>query len=445
MSRFSSAPPAAPAKRQLDRLLESRTRGTRLGAFFGELVSNSGHFLALKSLATIAAYGWGAFLSDPADYLLVAAMLLQAAYLSRSRAHRFWGNLVGVALYTAIDVPLDGWEFFSEPSHWIFWAVSLAIALLQGLRCHWWPGAKPWLVPLESIVRALTVVALYASLGLSDGRQLLEGDRWRAYLASAGHGFLASSLLLVGLMLGLQSLQIDRQRQQLQTTAKTLQTLAEWGMGRYAVAAAMTDPDALAFHRCDRAIAFMDIRGFTRWCEQTDPARVAAILNDYYRQVEPAAASQQPLRIAFTADEVMAIYASPGQALRAAIAMQAAARQVLDPWGLGAGCGLHGGSVIEGLFGSNDVRTYTAIGDAVNAAKRLESATPGGEITVSDALYRRAIAEGTVLPEGFALEPRSPVAAKGKSQPIAAWWLVAIAAAEGDRAASPQENRAASP
>lgn len=412
--------PKPGSKQRVDSFLSRQLHGTRLGCFVQEFLSNSGHFWVLKSLATVAAYGWSAFLKDPADYLLTAAILLQTAYLSRPRANRFWGNLVGVSIYTLVDWPLDGDSFFADPTHWVLWGFSLAIALLQSAR-H---SSHRWLqilaLPLESMARVLMLVGLYAAISMPPGSSRSE---WIAFFMTPGHCFLLMSLGGVGLLLGLQSLQLQGQQHQLSRTTKTLQSLAEWGMGSHAVAAAMLDPTALAFHRRDRSMIFLDIRGFTQWCEATDPDQVATVLNRYYQQVEPAAAAYQPLRITFTADEVMAIYAHPTDAIAAAIAMQTAAQQALAPDGIGAGCAVHYGTVIEGLFGSDDVRTYTAIGDAVNVAKRLEGATPAGEISVSGAICDRLQQLGATLPPGYALHPRSPIIAKGKTTPIPIWQL----------------------
>ena len=152
------------------------------------------------------------------------------------------------------------------------------------------------------------------------------------------------------------------------------------------------------------------------WCEQTSPQTVAQVLNDYYQQIEPIVVHCNPLRITFTADEIMAIYATPQQALAAAQGMQQVATGLLSPYNLGAGCGIHYGTVVEGLFGGDDVRTYTVIGDVVNTAKRLESATAAGEITISDVLYQRLGGEVQVQ------EPRI-LTLKGKAEPLKSWVL----------------------
>ncbi|GAB4357094.1 MAG: hypothetical protein Fur0042_26460 [Cyanophyceae cyanobacterium] len=236
------------------------------------------------------------------------------------------------------------------------------------------------------------------------------------FFTGSSHGFLFSALVFLGALMGLQSLQMAKQQEKTEETAATLRDLAQWGMGDHVVTSAIANPDALRFQRVERAIIFMDIRGFTAWCEAAPPERVAQILNLYYQRVEPAAADHGPLRVAFTADEVMGIYPTLGAALGAAVAMVQAAQDVLASEGLGAGCGLHYGPVVEGLFGGEGVRTYTAIGDTVNTAKRIEGATPAHELYLSDAAYRQ-------MPLALRgdCQPLPPIQAKGKRLPVDLW------------------------
>ncbi|MDF0554884.1 adenylate/guanylate cyclase domain-containing protein [Kamptonema sp. UHCC 0994] len=396
---------------------KNQLKGNRTSAFLTEILSNSGHFFILKSLSSLIFADWFKFITDPAIYVLVVGMLVQAWYLSKSNCNRFWGNLINVSIYTLIDVPLDGLDFFQDPSHAVFWLFSLMIATLQGLRFLWVKSVDYWLIPLESLVRALMVVAFYVVVGIKSQSLMINPELIVTFSRTAMHGFLTWSMVFIGLLLGLQSQQVAKQQQQLQATAQLLGNMAEWGMGSHVVETALNNPEALAFQACDRTILFMDIRGFTSWCEKTSPARVATILNEYYRCVEPLAAQFQPLRITFTGDEIMVIYATPQQGIAAAKSMNKAVFKLLEIYGIGAGCGVHCGSVIEGLFGGEDVRTYTVIGDAVNTAKRLESATPGGAITISDAVYQ-------AMSQHLQVEPCEPIVAKGKTAALIAWRLI---------------------
>lgn len=398
-------------------VIETRINGNSYSAFFKELFGNSGHFLILKTLADLIRLGWLYFLTDPTEYLLILAMLLQTWYLSRAHANRFWGNLIGVTTYTIVDLPVDRLGFFKEPIHIVFWIFSLIIATLQGLRYHWVKKSEAlWTIPLESLTRTTMVVALYVVIGIYQNGKPVTLESILQYTSTSSHYFLSWSMIFCGLLLGFQALQITTQQKQLRETAQLLRNLAEWGMGSYAVMAAVNNPEILSFHKCERAIVFMDIRGFTTWCERNSPETVATILNDYYRSVEPVAAQYNPLRINLTADEIMAIYATPHQAISAALAMRQAALKTLTPYQIGAGCAVHYGTVIEGLFGSEGVRTYTVIGDVVNTAKRLESVTPAGEITISDVVYQ-------VMNFQLNVEPCAPIVVKGKTEAIAVWRL----------------------
>lgn len=397
--------------------LETQLQGSRASAFASELIANSGHFLLLNALSEVSLMGWLDYLTYPGHYIIVVAMLVQASYLSREKAHRFWGNFIGPGMYTLVDFPLEGWDFFQEPNHWVLWSFAGAIAVLQGLRFHWLSGAFRWIVPLESLVRMGMFIALYVVLNLKSDDLPLQWQNVVSVTQVAHHQFLIEALLLMGLLVGIQTLQVMVQRHQLHNTALVLRNLARWGLGAYAVNAAVSDPHQLRFQRRNRTFVFMDVRGFTRWCERTSPDEVVATLNQYYQEVEPAATKFEPLRVSLTADEVMAIYATAEQGVNGAIAMQDAARRVLSPLGLGAGCAVHCGIAIEGLFGGEDARTYTAIGDVVNTAKRLESATPAGEITVSAAVRQ-------ALGDRLRVKSRSPVAAKGKTEPLIAWQLL---------------------
>ncbi len=390
----------------------------RLSAFMGEFLGNSGHFLVLKTLSDIAIYGWQNFFHDPTDYLLIVAMLIQTAYLSRPNAFPLLGNLIGVTIYTLVDLPVDGSEFFQEPSHVVFWLFSLAIAGLQFARDRWQNALERWIIPLESVVRMLMVLAFYSVVRSGENAgDLIDTQMIDWFTNKNTQGFLTSSLILIGLLLGFQRLQIVMQQQELKKTSELLRNLAEWGMGTHVVETLVNNPQGLKFQRCDRSVLFMDIRGFTTWCEQSQPDIVANVLNNYYQKTELAAYNFHPLRLTFTADEVMAIYATPEQAIAAAKAMQKAAKEALSPYQLGAGCAIHCGEVVEGLFGGEDVRTYTVIGDVVNTAKRLESVTLAGEITVSDIVYQR-------LNQQLKVTHCRTHKLKGKNTDIKSWVLV---------------------
>lgn len=137
------------------------------------------------------------------------------------------------------------------------------------------------------------------------------------------------------------------------------------------------------------SVMFSDIRGFTALSEVTAPETVVAMLNGYFsRQVEVIFAHGGTLD-KFMGDAIMAFWgapvATPDHAIRAveaALAMSAALDEFRGQLGeLGAGLeigiGIHSGSAVVGLIGSADRLDYTAIGDTVNLASRVEGLTKG--------------------------------------------------------------------
>jgi adenylate cyclase len=109
----------------------------------------------------------------------------------------------------------------------------------------------------------------------------------------------------------------------------------------------------------------------------------------------------------------------PGLVIDVAVRLQQVLPSTLGPRGLAVGIGIHTGTVIEGLMGSAATRKYDLIGDAVNTAKRLESAALSGEIVVSRETHQRST---TLIPDGTL----DSVVAKGKRDPLPVYRITAV-------------------
>jgi class 3 adenylate cyclase len=177
--------------------------------------------------------------------------------------------------------------------------------------------------------------------------------------------------------------------------------------GRYAsdyvLNALLENPDTTELAGAERevTILFADIRGFTRLSEGMKARDVVALLNDVFQLVSERILAAGGTIDKFIGDSVMACFGAPMpcedhavQAVNAAVEIVRGVKErnrKLGDEGLlvGVGVGIHSGNVVVGNIGSDRRTDFTAIGDAVNVAARLEKLARPGEILVSEVVHRR--------------------------------------------------------
>lgn len=392
--------------------LDARIAGSFRNRYEQELFRNSGQFPIANLLLELLLEG-PAVLLAPDVYTLIGAMLLQAWVLTRwentPAPRRFLGNLVGPAAYTAVEACFEGAQFFAKPNHVAYWVFAAVIGALQAARSRSGSGALTGaLVVVENVVRAAILFVMYAIFEL-----LVDGTRFSAavFFADRAHLFIGLATLILGISVGLAALSEFGYLALLRETSTQLQRYSEWLLGKDLLERVIANPAALTLVRRERAVLFMDIRGFTAWSERCPPETVVQALNGYYEAAEPVVWRHGAIKLKFSADEVLAVFAEPVQAAACARELRQHTRQALSPWGLAAGIGLHWGAVVEGLLGSSGIKGYDVIGDTVNTAKRIESAAAGGEVLVSEAV-RAALEPGARVGELRAL------VVKGKEAPL---------------------------
>lgn len=397
--------------------LEARITGSLGHRFAQELFRNSGQFPIANLLLELLIEGPKIFFA-PDLYVLIAAALVQARVIAgweHARSPRpFTGNLVGPACYTVVESILEGSAFFDAPNHVAYWCFALAIGALQWARFRSRQGARVGvLLVAESVVRASILFVVYTIFeALSDKAPF----SFAAFFADPAHVFIGLATLLLGLSAGLESLSARNYLDLLRETSGQLRRYSEWLLGEDLLERVIEDPAALSLARRERTVMFMDIRGFTAWSERCPPETVVQALNEYYAAAEPVLRRHGVIKLKFSADEVLGVYADPGQAVACAMELRTQTGAVLSRWRLAAGIGIHAGPVVEGLLGSSGMKGYDVIGDTVNTAKRIEGAAAGGEALVSEAVVR---ALGPKLSPG----QRREVIAKGKEVPISVYVL----------------------
>lgn len=161
---------------------------------------------------------------------------------------------------------------------------------------------------------------------------------------------------------------------------------------------------------CDIAVLFVDIRGFTTMSERLDPEKVVYILNRYLTMTSGCVEKHRGTLDKFVGDAMMAFWGAPIpqedavlNAVRTAADIVKGARvvslELKDEIGeeLRVGVGVHYGPAVVGNMGAERHMDYTAIGDTVNTAARLEANAPSGTVyisrSVADALGDRIVYE----------------------------------------------------
>ncbi len=177
----------------------------------------------------------------------------------------------------------------------------------------------------------------------------------------------------------------------------------------------------LGGNRQELTIFFADIRGFTSFSEKLDPEKLVVILNEYLALAASAVLQHEGTLDKFMGDAVMAIFNAPMsqpdhalRAVKAALDMRRAIaehHQKTEGPQLHFGVGINTGEAVAGNIGTEQpVRqmNFTAIGDAVNYAKRLQESAGGGQIILSESTYQQ-------VKDLVEVMPLEPMQVKGRS------------------------------
>ncbi len=192
------------------------------------------------------------------------------------------------------------------------------------------------------------------------------------------------------------------------------------------------DPDSLHLggRRAEITTLFADIRGFTSFSETNSPEILMRVLNLYLAAAADAVLHEEGTVEKFQGDAIIAWFNAPIpqsdhtlRAIRAALGIRQAVRELhgrLPPqFRLSFGMGIHYGEALLGLVGTERRLDYTAVGDSVNTAERLEEAAGAGQILVS-----RAVADR--VRDLVDLRPVPTLLVAGKRQPVEVFELVGL-------------------
>lgn len=287
---------------------------------------------------------------------------------------------------------------------WPLWAVVLSLGLLSACGGGL---AMALRVPSASLVLAAAFV-VWTGVGVWSAAY-----DWMAPLTGGmGSGIVA---FLVGL--GMRNLVIDRERR------RSVLALSRYLDAR--VARDLLDSDQapkLGGEIREITIWFSDIAGFSTVAERLDPAALVQRLNYHFTIIGAVIQEEGGIIDKYVGDAVVAMFGAPvpqsdhaARAVRAALKVQQIlAAEAGDPDSFKIRIGLNTGACVVGNIGSEGRFDYTAIGDAVNVAARLEAANKeyGTAILASNATVQAA-------GPGFKFREIGPIQVKGRVEPVA--------------------------
>ncbi len=186
----------------------------------------------------------------------------------------------------------------------------------------------------------------------------------------------------------------------------------------------------------DIAVLFVDIRGFTTMSEALEPERVVEILNEYLSLTTKSVFDNLGTLDKFVGDATMAVFNSPFdlpdyeyKAVCAALDIvkggEALEKVLFERYGrsVGFGVGVNCGPAVVGNVGCDFRMDFTAIGDTVNTAARLEANAKKGQVLISDVLYER-------LKDRILVNEIGVIPLKGKSNGVVVYEVTGLADAE---------------
>ena len=155
----------------------------------------------------------------------------------------------------------------------------------------------------------------------------------------------------------------------------------------------------LSGERRQITILFADIRSFSSYSQRSDPEKVVQVINQYFALALAAVDRHEGIIDKYLGDAVMVHFNTPlrpvsAHAWRAVLAawdfkqsIEAYLQRVPNEDRLSVGIGINTGEPVVGNVGAENRMEYTAIGDAVNLAKRLQESAKGGQILLSHSTY----------------------------------------------------------
>jgi adenylate cyclase len=209
-----------------------------------------------------------------------------------------------------------------------------------------------------------------------------------------------------------------------------LETLFRNYLSPDVAAALLADPTqaALGGTLVEVTALFADLRGFTTFSERVQPDEIVTMLNHYHAVAVPAVLDNGGTVVQFVGDALLALFNAPARqpdhvlrAVRAALGLQEAVERLAadKPDWPRFRVGANTGPAVVGNIGSEELRGFNAMGDAVNVAARLQSLAEPGQVVIGDTTRR-------LLGAAAITSPLGELSLKGKTERVRAYIVTGL-------------------
>jgi len=386
--------------------------------FGNELLLNSGQYALFYILMNFSASGLNYF-HNFGHTALLFILIIQTSVLvlfGGTPGRRFFFSLIAPAVYSLIELR-EGLVFVLNMGHMFFWFSSIVTGFLQAAILSASENRSKQVLEfvLTGVNVAIFMIVYFyfdAQLALQDqvaagtlttakmNAQLELSQFWPAFvtfLEDPAHLYVLSGGAVLALTLGIGRVKI------LQLSARITELFGQYVDKSVRDRILSRSSEAISEFR-EVAVLFSDIRNFTSISEHEPPRQITSMLNEYFSWWDHEVRTHGGIIDKYIGDAVMVVFGLQNQhnscesAVNCALAMNHSFRDLQDSLqaaGLpvigGFGVGINFGEVIVGDIGSRERRNFTVIGDAVNVASRLESATKqlGSNLVISQTTFDR--------------------------------------------------------
>ncbi len=370
-----------------------------IAAFLNELLLYSGQYALFYVLMNFSADGWDYF-TNLGHSLLLLILIGQTIFLvgfGGKPLLRFLGSMIAPFCYTLIELR-EGMDFVLNSGHMFFWIFSSVTGVLQAWSISTKSQSAKRVV--EFIITAVNVsiflfVYYYFDLRLAyesrlSAKEITEevfrnylritrtADGLRVFLQDPAHVYVILGGAVLGITLGVGRVKILMLKDRINAL-----------FGTYVdkdIRDRIIGENRGRSEKREICVLFSDIRDFTPLSETHSAAEITGMLNLYFTQWDKLVVKHGGVIDKFVGDAIMVLFGlkNRADACQSAVAcatemidnldtVKALLRQKQLPVIADIGIGINFGDAIIGDIGSEDRKNYTAIGDNVNVAARLES------------------------------------------------------------------------